>query len=149
EATQEWADNGRAVGHLLTGARLLEAEESFGPQHEGLNELEANFLRSSIEGREHEARRKLEAQQARTRVLQRSLVAVGSFAVIAVVAAGVAITARTQAERERRLAHSRELAGAALRERVTFKAHSGVVWSVAFSPDGQRVVTAGDDKAAS
>jgi len=188
EAAQEWADNNRAAGYLLTGARLLETEENFGPQREGLNQLEADFLNSSIEGREGAARREREAREARTRLLQRSLVAVGGLAVIAALAAGFAMAARGQAEQERRVAEqerrfarSRELAATALRElgadpqaallliqeahrtaptelvddafhkyrsrpgRGTFTGHSGTVLSATFSPDGQRLVTSGQD----
>ena len=115
ETAREWADNDRASGYLLAGARLLEAEESLGPRWEGLNQLEVDLLVTSIEARKCEARRLLEAQRARARILQRSLLAVGGFAVLATIAAGIAIAARAQAERERRLARSRELAGTALR----------------------------------
>jgi len=115
EAAREWTDHGRTPGYLLAGARLLEAEESLGPRWDGLNQMEADLLTASIEAREHEAHRALEVQRARARVLQRSLLAVGGLAGVAMIAAGIAFISRAQAEQERRLARSRELAGTALR----------------------------------
>jgi WD40 repeat protein/DNA-binding SARP family transcriptional activator len=105
-AAREWEALGRDDGALYRGARLAEATEWNAAQRPHLNETERAFVAASEEAREHD------------RVTRRRRVALafGSLAVVLLaisVVAVVSISQRREAQRQREISDSRELAARA------------------------------------
>ena len=99
DATNQWAAAGRDPELLLTGSRLTAiADWAAEPNHAGsLNRVEAEFLEAST--RAATARR--EAEHRQNQRLKRLLAVVAVLSVVAVVLAGIALYARSVADRQR------------------------------------------------
>ena len=174
-SAREWRDVDRDDGALYRGARLEEARSWAERDEPGMTELEREFLTASLE----RARRDRIAHRRGLATIF-GLLAVGLVAIAAV--AIIAINQRQDAERQRDIANSRELAlqsantldadprlaltlalsaidasptaqaAAALRqatlaarEIAVLRADSLNAWTAAYSSDGTRVVTGGED----
>ncbi|MBP2068826.1 WD40 repeat domain-containing protein, partial [Streptomyces iranensis] len=98
-----WRDLEHDAGALYRGSRLVQADEAFTDHSpEVLNPLEAAFLDTSVAaGRRHERR------------TRRTLITLSTLLCLALLAALVAYQQRNDAEQQRRLAVSRELAARA------------------------------------
>ncbi|MGH8907810.1 MAG: TIR domain-containing protein [Egibacteraceae bacterium] len=165
EATGEWDVNEREEAFLYRGARLAAWQDR---PLEDLNALERAFLAA---GRALEAR---ERAGTRRRVhltvsgLSITLVIITVLAIWALSSRDLARSRELAASARVQLSRDPELsillarqalavrltpeAEAVLRQavvdfrvRVTLSGHTGPVWGVAFSPDGQRVASAGND----
>jgi WD40 repeat protein/DNA-binding SARP family transcriptional activator/energy-coupling factor transporter ATP-binding protein EcfA2 len=102
-AAREWDELGRDDGALYRGARLTEAAEWNAAQQPRLNESERAFMEAS------EARRVLEGRQRRRRIalgFGSLTVALLAISVVAI----VSVSQRREAQRQRDIAASRELA---------------------------------------
>ncbi|MGH8903471.1 MAG: TIR domain-containing protein, partial [Egibacteraceae bacterium] len=165
EAASEWDANGREEAFLYRGARLAAWQDR---PLEDLNELERAFLAA---GRQREARERATTRRRVRLTVSGLSVALAIITALAVVALSQRDLARSRelvASARAQLSLDPELsvllarqalavrptaqAEAVLRQavvdsrlRVTLSGHNGVVWGVAFSPDGQRVASAGVD----
>jgi hypothetical protein len=109
-AAAEWDAMGRDEGSLYQGARLTLAAEWAETHHEDLGDLERDFMGASAaaeRGREAAAER-------RTRTLQGLVSALSVLLLVAVGAGALAVSERAEADEQRRLARSRQLAAEAL-----------------------------------
>lgn len=102
ESARYWRDGGRDRGDLYRGARLAAATEWAEGQVE-LTDAEREFLRAS--------RR---AQQRSTRRLRTAAATLATLLVAALIAGGLALNARETADRQARIALSRQLAAESL-----------------------------------
>ncbi|TCC10403.1 helix-turn-helix domain-containing protein [Kribbella soli] len=112
-AAREWQDNDRDPGSLYRGGRLDAARER-GRDAE-LTPMERDFLAASNELEEAEKR----SGRRRTRRLQRLVAALAVLFLVAVALSGYSYQKRETSNRERDLAFSRQVAGAADRLRAT------------------------------
>ncbi|MGH8902333.1 MAG: TIR domain-containing protein, partial [Egibacteraceae bacterium] len=165
EAATEWDQGGREEGFLWRGVRLAAWHDR---PTEDLNDLERAFLDAS---RQREAGERA-ARRRRVRLaltgLSTALVIISVLAVVVWFQRELAFSRELVASAETQLTADPELslllarralevrptpeAQAALRQavmesrvRVTLRGHDGPVLGVAFSPDGQRVASAGID----
>ena len=92
-AAMEWDAAGRPESELYRGGRLEAAEEWSEDDPNELAEIEASFLRSSVEQRSAE----LEAQRRTNQRLQRLLTGVAIVAAVAFIAGAVAFQQRSRA----------------------------------------------------
>jgi WD40 repeat protein/DNA-binding SARP family transcriptional activator len=123
-AAREWDQSGRDPGELYRGARLTGALDWVRDHHADLNQLERAFLDASRDAAEQEvadARRRAdqEALRARreagiSRRLRAALAGLAVVLVLALVAGGLALTLRGQAERQALVADSGRLGAQAL-----------------------------------
>ena len=135
ESAHDWEGRGQDPAELYRGARLAQAREWTSVNEERLNAPERAFLMASIEQEEHDAlereaqrQRELEAAQelaetqsrAAKQLRRRAIFLTGAFA-IAIILAGIALffgnqanQNAQQAESEKQIATSRELAAAAI-----------------------------------
>src|SRR5687767_8221342 len=135
EAAQEWREMEYSPDMLYRGARLAQAREWASSHQEEMNELECQFLNTSVELSEHEAnerevqrQRELEAAQtlaeaAKQRAEEQELTArqsrkrsiyLAGALIIAMVMALAALFFGSQAQTASRLATSREIAAASI-----------------------------------
>ncbi len=172
EAAAEWKQNGRHDEDLYGGARLAYWSEH---GTERLTEFEAAFVAAGLDRAERDRRAHRSRTQRAVTLLVIALVAISSVALVALRAQSQASEQRDIArsrelaasataqlginpERSLLLAirafelKSTPQAAAILRQatfesrvRRTITAHEGVVWAASFSPDGQLIVSAGDD----
>ena len=134
-ALRQWEASEQDEGALLRGVPLAEAENWFTQRWVDLSEAERSFIQAGLDLRkrkaaEREAQRQRELEAAKklaetekARVteqaqalqrLKRGALLLAGVLVIAVILAIAALIARQQAETQRRLAFSRELASAAV-----------------------------------
>ncbi len=186
EAAGEWREKGREDSFLYRGARLLDAEELFKQKPQLINQLELEFLEASIHLRTQQKREEEERAKRELRAARR-LALVLSVAIAAAIGGSAVLYQQfKRAERERRVALTRELVLSARQntredpqrallllqeaQRVAsvdnlavdnlgetldawsqepcllvLRGHQDIVSSVAFSPDGSRVLTASSD----
>ncbi|TDC50421.1 hypothetical protein E1281_22010 [Actinomadura sp. KC345] len=109
-AAAEWEAMERDEGDLYQGARLEAAAEWAGAHPDYLTVRERAFLDASTAA---ELARKA-ASERRTRTLQGLVAALSVLLLVAVCAGTVAVTERVEADDQRRLARSRQLAAEAL-----------------------------------
>ncbi|WP_448611813.1 nSTAND1 domain-containing NTPase [Geodermatophilus sp. URMC 60] len=107
----DWQHGRRDDSYLLRGGRLAAIEE-WAAQHSGeLGRLEEEFLQAS----RSLATRELEATRRSVRRLRGLACGLAALLVVALVAVGLAMSARQEAQAQTRLAQSRQLAGEAER----------------------------------
>ena len=167
DAATDWDHHGREDGLLYRGARLAAWQDR---PLDDLNDLERAFLATS---RKREARERT-AKRRRTRLtlagLSTALTIITVLAVLALFQRNDAISRQLAANAEAQLSIDPELsillareafdvrptaeAASALRQavldsqiRATLRGHEGPVYNVAFSPDGQRIVSGSGDSA--
>jgi WD40 repeat protein/DNA-binding SARP family transcriptional activator len=105
-AAEEWRDLDYDEDALYRGTRLIEADEWRASHEPSLNQLERDFLDASDECREREQR----ARRKRVRLAFIALAAaLGAISVVAI----IALSEAREAERQRDIAASRELAARA------------------------------------
>jgi WD40 repeat protein len=109
EAAQEWDRSGRDPEALYRGVRLAQAGEWAERNAEAMNELEATFLRESVEAQESERRRRRRRVRVAVGALAAGLVVVGALALLMVVQ-------KRLADEQRQLAYSREIAATSLEQ---------------------------------
>jgi WD40 repeat protein/transcriptional regulator with XRE-family HTH domain len=136
EAAHEWNTRGRDPAELYRGARLAQAREWAVMNEERLNDVERTFVAASIDQEQHdtlerEARRQRELEAAQkladtekqraeeqahsaTQLRKRAYYLTGAFIVVLVMALAAIFFAR-QAQISSRLATTRELASASIR----------------------------------
>jgi WD40 repeat protein/DNA-binding SARP family transcriptional activator len=171
----EWLRLDRDEGALLRGARLVEAREWIDPDALGLIESEREFLAASVERRRRERAARRRRGQVAMGALAAAVVAIAFIALVAIdqrrdaqrqrdvalshsLAAQSAETLQTSPELALRLALSADQfsstpqAAAALRQAVlgfrqlaVLPADTLTDDTAAYSPDGARVVTGGDN----
>lgn len=108
-AAAEWEAMGRDEGALYQGVRLATAIEWAGGYPDDVTELERAFLDASTAA----DRARKDATERRTRTLQYLVTSLSVLLVIAVSAVFIAVGERGEANDQRRLAHSRQLAAEA------------------------------------
>jgi WD40 repeat protein/DNA-binding SARP family transcriptional activator len=111
-ATREWAERGRDPADLYRGPRLASALELAEQPAIGLNRLEREFVDESRLASERETVR----QRRQNRRLKILLAGVGGLLALAVVAGGIALVARSNAQHEATVALSRQLGAEAVSE---------------------------------
>ena len=114
-AARVWDDDGRTDDNLYRGARLHAALEWAERSPEVASPFVDDFLaagRQHAERHEHEIREQLDRERRTRRRLTWAFGAAALLLVVAIVAGATALTSRNEAERERRVATARELAGA-------------------------------------
>jgi DNA-binding winged helix-turn-helix (wHTH) protein len=171
QAAEEWSDLNRDAGALLQGARLAQAEEWMA-RSQSLPSMLRDFLEASI-GARNQAERKALAAQSKAIARQRWLVS--GLAALLLVAFGLAWFAYRQqliqqsramaaqsgellsrdhgqalnlALRSWRVAKTEEARFAVAKtfpEPLGIFKQEGAVLVTRFSPDGQRIISAGDD----
>ncbi|TDB83607.1 hypothetical protein E1264_27760 [Actinomadura sp. KC216] len=109
-AAAEWDAIGRDEGSLYQGPRLTMAAEWAETHGEDLGPLERDFLDASSAAH----RRRTAAAERRTRVLQGLVSALSVLLLVAVASGGLALSERAEADEQRRLARSRQLAAEAV-----------------------------------
>ncbi|MFI0412351.1 hypothetical protein [Actinomadura sp. 3N508] len=109
-AAAEWDAIGRDEGSLYQGPRLTMAAEWAEAHDEDLGPLERDFLDASSAAH----RRRTAAAERRTRVLQGLVSALSVLLLVAVASGGLALSERAEADEQRRLARSRQLAAEAV-----------------------------------
>ena len=163
EAAQEWLASSRDPDVLYRGARLAQAREWAAIHEEEMNAQESEFLEASVASGEREAaereiqhQRELEAAQklaeaervAFSRELSAASVSnleadpersilLAIQAISMTYAADKTWTAEAEDALHRALLESRL--------QLTLRGQTDRVWSVAFSPNGDRIATASDD----
>ncbi|TDD40212.1 hypothetical protein E1287_01465 [Actinomadura sp. KC06] len=109
-AAAEWDAIGRDEGSLYQGPRLTMAAEWAEAHDEDLGDLERDFLDASSAAH----RRRTAAAERRTRVLQGLVSALSVLLLVAVASGALALSERAEADEQRRLARSRQLAAEAI-----------------------------------
>ena len=109
-AAKQWDTTGRDASELYRGARLSTALDWSATHATDLNELEREYLSQSRQASEREADR----QRRTNRRLRGLLVGTAIFLVLALVAGGLALVQRGNAQDRARIATARELASAAV-----------------------------------
>ena len=175
EAAEDWQRVGRDEGVLFRGARLTEARESPARSDLGVTDLEREFLAASLERerRERGARRRRVAIAFASLAL--ALVAISAIAVVALDQRRDAVRQRKMAESGELAARSATLLGSDPASSLTMAIHALDTWSTpqaaaalrqatlayneiavlradpetaptaAFSHDGRRAVSGGED----
>jgi WD40 repeat protein/class 3 adenylate cyclase len=110
DTAKQWEESARDASELYRGARLSAALDWAATRGPDLNELERQFLAESRQASEREADR----QRRTNRRLRGLLVGTAVFLIAALVAGGLALVQRGQAQEEARLASARGLAAAAV-----------------------------------
>ena len=116
---REWDRSGRDPGELYRGARLTGALDWAATHDADLNELEREFLQAGRAAAEREvadARRRAEREAHTSRRLRGLLAGLAGVLVLALVAGGLALILRGQAEHQALVADSRRLGAQALLE---------------------------------
>ncbi len=109
DAASTWDANGRHTSFLDRGPRLSEAM-AWAETHPGeLGPLASEFLRAGV--RAHSLEKKAERRRARLR--RQAIVSLAALLVLAVTGGGVAVKARSDADRDRVFALSRQVAARA------------------------------------
>ncbi|MFI0370767.1 hypothetical protein ACH35V_23100 [Actinomadura sp. 1N219] len=109
-AAAEWDAIGRDEETLYQGPRLTMAAEWAEAHDEDLGDLERDFLDASSAAH----RRRTAAAERRTRVLQGLVSALSVLLLVAVASGALAVSERAEADEQRRLARSRQLAAEAI-----------------------------------
>jgi WD40 repeat protein/DNA-binding SARP family transcriptional activator len=112
QAAREWQGSGRDPAELYRGARLASALDWASTHEQQLNELERAFLDESGAASEREAER----QRRTNRRLRTLLAGVGVLLAAAVVAGGIAVSQRQEANSAATTADARRLAAQAVSE---------------------------------
>jgi WD40 repeat protein len=110
QAAKQWDASAREASELYRGARLSTALDWSATRSTDLNELERDFLAQSRQASERDAER----QRRTNRRLRSLLIGTAVFLVVAVIAGGLALVQRGNAQERARIATARELSAAAV-----------------------------------
>jgi hypothetical protein len=125
QALQEWQERQRVDDYLLSGVRLAEAEALAKRGDVAMQDQLANaFYNRSLAQRDAARQRQVRRAQVFAAILSALLL-------VALASAGLALNAR-RLERDQRIT-------------AQLKGHDAPIRSVTYSPDGSRILTAGED----